>query len=310
MRLVSHLNVQQNPFYIPDSFMSTFPIETISLDFDPFSTYLPNKSMSIFGLKTGIAYSLNEPLPKTFTVKSYHSNVIVKASDSCPQADAQYVAASNPKLSQILQGKKHLGLQTADCLAVSFVFEEKEHYLGALSHAGWRGFTSGILQNTLEVLKQEALAVGISSEHLLSGLKVHISPAIFGVSYEAGEDTQKALQKHGEILFLKYPKMNYYSECYQSLIDIYQDAKLSSVVENHLLQNQQSCYLPHKIFPDLQLLAAVEFVASGVLHENIEILRENTYNHPTLFSFREATHKKTNRSLRQWTHLCFPSTED
>lgn len=59
-------------------------------------------------------------------------------------------------------------------------------------------------------------------------------------------------------------------------------------------------------FSDLQLLAALECVVSGVKQGNIEILRENTYSHPALFSFREATHTKSDKSLRQWTHLRFP----
>jgi polyphenol oxidase len=310
MRLLSHLNTKEYPFHIPHGFSHAFLMESVTLNFDPFSPQTETPFVTLQGMKSTVAYSLNESLAKTFKLKSYHSNVVAKASESPPEADAQYIIAPFSNLSPIFQGKQHIGIQTADCLAVVFCFENKDCFIGAVSHAGWRGYSTGILQNTIEKLKQEASLVGISSEELLFSLKIHIAPAIFGVSYESGEETKEALSQHGKMLFLNYPEMSHFLELYHELMDVRQDGGLSHVVDRHLLHNQQSGYLSGKIFPDLQLLAALECFVSGVQQGNIEILRENTYSHPALFSFREATHKKSNNSLRQWTHLRFPSMDE
>lgn len=309
MRLLSHLNVKKYPFHIPQNFSYAFSIEAVTLNFDPFSLQIEKIPVPLLGVKSMVAYSLNESLTKTFTLRSYHSNVVARASENFPKADAQYIIAPFSNLSSIFQGKQHIGIQTADCLAVVFCFENKDYFLGAVSHAGWRGYSTGILQNTLLQLKREAFLVGISSEEFLSSLKVHIAPAIFGVSYECGEETKEALLQHGKKLFSDFPEMLHFSGLYYELMDMKQDEKLSYIIDKHLLQNQNSYYLSGKIFPDLQLLAALECLIFGVQQGNIEILRENTYNHPVLFSFREATHKKSNHSLRQWTHLRFPAAE-
>jgi polyphenol oxidase len=309
MRLLSHLDAKEYSFYIPHRFSSAFFMDTVTLEFNPFSENEELSSVALNGMKSAIVYSLNEPLPKTFTLKSFHSNVVARAFENPPEADGQYIVAPFSNLSSIFQGKQHLGIQTADCLAVVFCFENKDYFIGALSHAGWRGYSSGILQNTFERLKQEALLVGISSEELLFSLKIHIAPGIFGISYESGSDTKEALVKHGKNLFSNYTGMSNYLDLYHELMNVRNDKILSQAVDKHLLENQQSYYISGKVFPDLQLLAALECFVSGVRHENIEILRENTYNHPALFSFREATHKKSNCSLRQWTHLRFPAIE-
>ncbi len=309
MRLLSHLNTKKYPLYIPQSFFRYFSKEDITLNFDPFSLFEENTPVTLQGMKSSVIYSLNEPLPKSFTLKSYHSYVVARASENLPEADGQYIIAPFSNLSSIFQGKQHIGIQTADCLAVVFCFENKDYFIGAISHAGWRGYSSGILQNTIEKLKQEALLVGISSEDLLSSLKIHIAPAIFGVSYECGGEIKEALSKHGKRIFLEYSEMSNFSDLYHDLMDVRHDECLSRVIDAYLLQNQQSQFLSAKIFPDLQLLAALECFVSGVQQGNIEILRENTYSHPALFSFREATHKKSNHSLRQWTHLRFPANE-
>lgn len=307
MRLLSHLNETEYPFFIPKSFLQSFSLEKYSLNFDPFSSLLEKESIPLNGLKSSVTYSLNEQLPKSFTVKAFHSNIIARASENSPEADAQFIVAPFSNLSSIFQGKQHLGLRTADCLAVAFSFENKEYFAGAISHAGWRGYSSGILQNTIEKLKNETKLVGISASELLTGLKVHIAPAIFGVSYECGQEVNEALLKHGNNLFAQYSNQSQFQDLYYKLINLNQDPELSLVINDLLIRNQQSIYIPGKIFPDLQLLAALECFLSGIPHENIEILRENTYSHPALFSFREASHKKSNASHRQWTHLSFPS---
>ena len=306
MRLLSHLNETDYPFFIPSCFYQNFSMKNILLKSDPFSTLKERESILLNGLKSSVTYSLNEPLPKSFTVKAFHSNVIARAVENSPEADAQYIVAPFSNLSSIFQGKQHLGIRTADCLAVVFSFENTDYFVGAVSHAGWRGYSSGMLQNTIEKLKYESQLVGISSFEFLTSVKVHIAPAIFGVSYECGQEVNEALLKHAEALFQEYPRYLSFLDLYKELINVRQDSTLVTIVDELLFINQQSICSPGKIFPDLQLLAALECFVSGIPEGSIEILRENTYSHPALFSFREASHKKSNSSHRQWTHLSFP----
>ena len=307
MRLLSHLNNINYPFYIPENFYKNFPLQNVTLKFDPFSNLKEKKSILLNGFKCSVTYSLNEQLPKSFTVKAFHSNHISRACENSPEADAQYIVAPFSNLSSIFQGKLHLGIRTADCLAVVFAFENESYFIGAVSHAGWRGYSNGMLQNTIEKLKKESHSVGISESEFFAALQVHIAPAIFGVSYECGQEVNEALLNHGQLIFSKYAKGKQLFKLYHDLVNVNLDSTLASVVKDNLYKNQQSLCILDKIFPDLQLLAALECFVSGICEKNIEILRENTYSHPALFSFREASHKKTNQSYRQWTHLSFPS---
>lgn len=306
MRILSHLNIKEYPFYIPRCFLNAFNIEVVSLNYDPFSDQNEKKIISLQGMKSSVAYTLLDPLEHTYIIKSFHSNAVVQASASIPNADGQYVVAPFSKLATIFNEKRQIGIQTADCLAVIFCFENDCHFLGGISHAGWRGYSTGILQNMLKEIKRESLLLGITEKELLSALKVHIAPAIFGVTYETGNETSEALLLHRKQLFLNFPSMTHYYDLYNEVMNVRKDGKLTNVVDEFLLKSQQSLNSSEKIFPDLQLLAALECVIMGIPSENIEILRENTYTHPSLFSFRRAFHKKTNQSLRQWTHLCFP----
>jgi copper oxidase (laccase) domain-containing protein len=309
MRFLSHLNIEKYPLYLSKSFEKVFLPKIVTLNFDPFASGENNIPIPFHGLKSAVSYSLNEPLSETFTLKPFHSNVIARASENSPNADAHYIIAPFSNLSSIFQGKEHMAILTADCLAVVFSFENNSYFFGALSHAGWRGYSSGILQNTIEKLRHESCLLGISSLEFMGSLKVHISPAIFGVSYECGENVNEAIIQHGKSLFAKYPEMKHCSDLFYELINVRNDQVLCAEIDKFLLQNQQSYYFSGKIFPDLQLLAALECFISGVQLENIEILRENTYAHPALFSFRQMTHKNIDKSNRQWTHLHFPKVE-
>lgn len=306
MRFFSHLEAKDYPFNIPNEFLKVCTPAREHISFDPFKSE-ENIAIPINGLKSTVRYSLNEPLTHSFVLKAFHSNIVVRATENSPAADAHFIVAPMNHLSQIFQGKKHLAIRTADCLAVVFICECANYFFGAVTHAGWRGLTQGIVQNTLERLINEALAVGISAETFLSALHVHVAPAIFGVSYECGEDVAQALEQHKDFLKHKYQNFRQFEQLYQLLANVQKDPSLVEIVNDLLLLNQQSIRLPGKVFPDLQLLVAIECLVSGIPTQNIEVFRENTYSHPTLFSFREASHKKTNSSHRQWTHLSFPS---
>ncbi len=306
MRFFSHLALQTYPLNIPAEFMKVCQPKCEQISFDPFQQD-ENTTLNITGLQSTVRYSLHEPLAHSFTVKAFHSNIVSRAAENSPAADAHFIVAPLDNLSLIFQGKRHLAIRTADCLAVVFCCEYANYFFGAVTHAGWRGLTQGIVQKTLEVLVKEARAVGIAEKAFLSALHIHVAPAIFGVSYECGEDVAIALEQHKVFLKQKYLSFSPFEALYQLAANVQKDANLSEVVNNLLLLNQQSIRLPGKVFPDLQLLVAIECLVSGIPAQNIEVLRENTYSHPTLFSFREASHKKTNSSHRQWTHLSFPS---
>ncbi|WGL58807.1 polyphenol oxidase family protein [Pigmentibacter sp. JX0631] len=306
MLFLSHLDLNDYSLHVPDAFLKKFSPSVEKLSFNPFQND-EHLAVKINSCRSSVRFSLHEALTPSFLVKAFHSNVIARASENSPAADAHYIIAPLRNTSPIFQGKKYLSIRTADCLAVVFVFENAEYFIGAIAHAGWKGLTQGIIQNTIERLIVEANALGISKSNLLNELHIHIAPAIFGVSYECGSDVATAFQQHFSSLTSKYNNAISYLDLYNLLTNIQQDPSLLDVVQSNLFKNQHSILIPGKIFPDLQLLAALEGYISGIPSENIEILRENTYSHPCLFSYREASHKKTNASHRQWTHLCFPS---
>ncbi|BBH52045.1 laccase domain-containing protein [Fluviispira sanaruensis] len=305
MQILVSLNLNDYPTYIPQSFVQRFLPKTVVLKEAPFSQD-SNKNIPVSGLNCPIAFTLNEPLTSSYLLKACHSNRVVPAGDES-EADSHYICLEKSLSTQPLHGmKENLAIRTADCLAVAFSFEDKYCFIGALAHAGWRGLSSGILQNTLDKIIQEALRLGYAEQDFLQNLHIHIAPAIFAVSYECGEDVLQALTQHKDLLLQKYQNQDSFEDLYLELIDLKKENSFKSLIESKHISLATPNSNVVKIFPDLQLLAALECVISGIPERNIEILRENTYSHPVLFSFREATHKKTDKSFRQWTHLRLP----
>lgn len=109
--------------------------------------------------------------------------------------------------------------------------------MGAVSHAGWRGLSSGILQNTLARFQAQSEKFSISRNELMSSLKIHIAPAIFGVSYECGEDVKEALLQHGKSIFTNHLGMDSYLGLYHELIDIRCDKNLFVETKKLALSN-------------------------------------------------------------------------
>lgn len=72
-----------------------------------------------------------------------------------------------------------LNLTVADCFPV-FLFDPKKHVVG-LVHAGWRGITSGIVKNAVELL-QKSFAADLSS------LRAGIGPGIQADHFEIKQD--------------------------------------------------------------------------------------------------------------------------
>jgi len=89
--------------------------------------------------------------------------------DSPIEADAQ-VAEKTGQVCAIL---------TADCLPVLFC--NKSATRVAAAHAGWRGLSAGILENTVQAMGKPA-----------SQLMAWLGPAIGAAAYEVGEDVRSA----------------------------------------------------------------------------------------------------------------------
>ena len=82
-----------------------------------------------------------------------------------------------------------LAILTADCMPVLFASKSGE-VIGA-AHAGWRGLSSGVLENTLKEML--AISPGLS----LKDIVVWMGPAIGPTAFEVGEDVLKAFAPQG-----------------------------------------------------------------------------------------------------------------
>ena len=80
-----------------------------------------------------------------------------------------------------------LAIMTADCLPVLFAANDGS-VIGA-AHAGWRGLSSGVLENTVDAML--SLSPHLSSADLFAYLGPAIGPSI----YEVGEDVFKTFQE-------------------------------------------------------------------------------------------------------------------
>ena len=76
-------------------------------------------------------------------------------------------------------------IQTADCLPVLFC-EAAGNVVGA-AHAGWRGLANGVLQNTVQAMRN------MGAIDILAWL----GPAIGPEQFEVGEDVLQAFSAHG-----------------------------------------------------------------------------------------------------------------
>jgi hypothetical protein len=80
-----------------------------------------------------------------------------------------------------------LAIMTADCLPVLFAANDGS-VIGA-AHAGWRGLSSGVLENTVNAML--SLSPHLSSADLFAYMGPAIGPSI----YEVGEDVFKTFQE-------------------------------------------------------------------------------------------------------------------
>ncbi|TEA78457.1 peptidoglycan editing factor PgeF [Allopusillimonas ginsengisoli] len=97
--------------------------------------------------------------------------VLIGADADPPVADASITT----------QPGRVLAIMTADCLPV--VIAGRDGDALGIAHAGWRGLAAGVLENTLNALRQKAPQVG--------QWRAWIGPAISQAWFEVGEDVHE-----------------------------------------------------------------------------------------------------------------------
>ncbi len=88
-----------------------------------------------------------------------------------------------------------LAILTADCMPVLFT-SKRGDVVGA-AHAGWRGLSSGVLENT--VREMCSLSSGLTAQKITAWM----GPAIGPDAFEVGEDVREAFQSQGEAMIQK-----------------------------------------------------------------------------------------------------------
>jgi polyphenol oxidase len=111
-----------------------------------------------------------------------HGNVVHRA-ESLPANDP--LGATTIEGDAIVSHTRGLvcGVKVADCMPVLFASRAGDA-VGA-AHAGWRGLSSGVLENTIRAMKVEP-------EYIVAWLGPCIGPAMF----EVGEDVRAAFIEH------------------------------------------------------------------------------------------------------------------
>lgn len=179
------------------------------------------------------AYLPSEPL----WLKQIHSSIVSIPTGRTNQLNLPIVADAivTTKPDEVL------AIMTADCLPVLFAANDGS-VIGA-AHAGWRGLSSGVLENTVD-------AMLLLSPHLSSAdLLAYMGPAIGPSIYEVGEDVLKTFQessiKPNGNDFVAIPNKNG-----KYLVNLYSLAKarLNFVGINRVVGGGSCTYLDHERF--------------------------------------------------------------
>ena len=88
-----------------------------------------------------------------------------------------------------------LAILTADCMPVLFTSKSGD-VIGA-AHAGWRGLSGGVLENTIDEMM--ALSPGLTT----SDISAWMGPAIGPSAFEVGEDVLQAFAQQGQDILSK-----------------------------------------------------------------------------------------------------------
>ncbi len=121
-------------------------------------------------------------------VDQVHGSRAVLADDlprgaSLPTEEPCLMPAAVLAADAMVTSQKGLGLviQTADCLPV--FFSSTDGAVIGIAHAGWRGLASGVLENTVHLMRQEARQRG-RSESIVAAFGPAIGPEKFEVGAE------------------------------------------------------------------------------------------------------------------------------
>jgi YfiH family protein len=175
-----------------------------------------------------------------------------------------------------------IGVQTADCMPI--LMAHKTQKIVAAVHAGWKGALTGVIQATLDQLKQMCA---------LDELVCVIGPCIATENFEVGEDVYK---------LAGFPGVTGSSASRVETVSTgTQKTELDPGSQETL--GQQRCQVFHNVREtnspsqeskwnlDLRALATQVFQDYGIVH--IDHIKEDTYSQPDLFfSYRRATHKQ------------------
>jgi len=124
--------------------------------------------------RTYVAEQLNLKEKQLIVAQQGHSNkcVIVKNNhDKKIVADAMITSSQNIGL----------GILTADCVPI-LIMDKQKHIIAAI-HAGWKGASTGIIENTIKTM----FSMGGNPENMIAA----IGPSIQQKSYEVGKDFKK-----------------------------------------------------------------------------------------------------------------------
>lgn len=88
-----------------------------------------------------------------------------------------------------------LAILAADCMPVLFASSSGE-VIGA-AHAGWRGLSGGVLENTIDEM------IALSTGLMISDISVWLGPAIGPNTFEVGEDVLQAFAQQGQGILSK-----------------------------------------------------------------------------------------------------------
>lgn len=109
--------------------------------------------------------------------------------DAEPEQEATQAADA----AVLTRRDRALGIQVADCLPVLFSAVDRQGRAQAVAgaHAGWRGLASGVLEHTLDALREAAPG-------LL--LRAWLGPCIGPQAFEVGEDVMQPFGGEGPLM--------------------------------------------------------------------------------------------------------------
>lgn len=182
-----------------------------------------------------------------------HASEVLTVTDNTPYSSTQNPL---PKADAWVTHQKntYLGIKTADCVPVLF-YDPKAVVIGA-AHAGWRGSLAGIVENTVEAMKQ----LGASP----SSIRAVIGPAIAVENYEVG----------GEVYDLFIQKDPLFSQFFTPL----------------------SLERTQKYLFNLKEFVRDALYKTGIPYPFIEVISANTYTEEALYSHRYAMHQGFKRA--------------